>query len=85
MIELTYLSIDLPTRERVSEPMPSPEMRLVRCDGSSSRTAGTVVKVPLTEAQLLAIVKDCTTTLDRMRVSRDATRPGRDKGTDNGD
>lgn len=65
---LGYLSIVLPGRNNVREPLPAPQMRLVR-------GTGRIVTVDMTEGQLLAVIRHATDALDGMRARRGATEP----------
>jgi hypothetical protein len=64
---IVYYEIRLPGRANVREPIPRPEMVLLRENSADACI------IPLNEAQLLAIAKDVTETLDRMRLGRNAT------------
>lgn len=63
-----YFKIELPTRASVREPIPAPELQYLTGGGALRR-------IVVNEATLLAIIRDATETLDRMRKCRHATQP----------
>jgi hypothetical protein len=66
---IVYYEIKLPFRNNVREPMPKPVMVLLRADSDDA------CSIELTEGQLIALIRDATVTLDRMRQCRNATVP----------
>lgn len=63
-----FLSLHVPGRNNVREPLRLPTMRLVR-------PSGTVMEVELNEADLLAMLRSTADVLARLYDRRDATVP----------
>lgn len=64
---MQYLSIQVPGRSSVREPLSEPTLRLI--DGEN------IVTVPLTERQLYEVITDASEALKRLYARREATVP----------